>query len=83
MLFKVNVEYFDGSNVENFDYGYYDDYEKAKEVADKIKENCCVRLSTPTTSGIDYVVKCPIANVTINEIDGLNRPFMIGRFSNE
>ena len=82
-LFKVNVEYFDGSNVENCDYGYYDDYEKAKEVADKIKENCFIRLSTLTTSVIDYAVKCPIANVTINEIDSLNRPFMPARFTNE
>lgn len=79
MLFKVNVEYFDGSNVENYDYGYYDSIEMARGVADLIRENCFILIYIESKG----LVKCPIANVTIDEMSGFNRPFMIGRFSNE
>ena len=79
MLFKVNIEYYDWGNVEYYDYGYYHDYEKAKEVADKIKENCFILIYIESKG----LVKCPISNVTINEIGTLNRPFIPARFTNE
>jgi len=78
-LFKVNIEYFDGGNVEDYEYGYYDNIEMAREVVDSIKNNCFILIYIESKG----LVKCPIADVTINEIGGLNKPFMPTRFANE
>ena len=78
-LFKINIEYFDWGNVEYYEYGYYDNIEMAREVVNKIKENCFILIYIESKG----LVKCPISNVTINEIDILNRPFMPARFTNE
>lgn len=79
-LYKLTVEYYYNGNVRTYDYSYYSDYAKAESVSEHIKEYAYIRILN--SDSLPLTAKCPISNVTIEEVGVFDRPFAYGRFAN-